>query len=1237
MDIDALARKIQYRFVGAHSSRPTHPDPLITTRKVPQGGVGFFIHEHLYAHTQVHRTSSTFLMWLRINMRQGARPVFVGCFYALDVSYNKSDVSRRYALLSQDIQELSEEGSIIVLGDFNAHAYHAHARAREHHNTSVFRNLLTDHDLDCLNWRKARGKHSFVRSPTKGTMVDYIIATSDVASTAHDVTIHDTMNFLQTDHRPVSAYFPFNSRQNPTVLPRRYMLSKVEWDEFFKSQEHVLGAEEFLVKLTNLAAQGAIEEMWSLFSGTVLSNAHEIIPVAHAKLLKQRLPRRHQWSPEIANLHNKLATSWNTWQEALESTGESNATDALKEEYREARRMVHRQSERHQKTIQLAALEQNMSAVRKDPNSLFTIFNPNNNNSSHIQADSIRGEGGSVLSGAAALPAWEAAFTPTSEHLAPESAADKAFASATKEQCRLARTSTLEDGELDKPIELQEVKDARKRLRRGTAGQSRDGLIPEFLGPGTRTLPNLDRALHILFSACWKYERVPQAWKCAVIVPLHKRGDPLDPSNFRPISLLDVVSKLFSSIIQRRLCEHLEAGEHISPHQHGFRRGYSTADCALAMSEIIQQRWKDKLKTFVCFVDIRKAYDTVWHDGLFLSLMNRGVKGHLLRVLMSWYEGGTSRVRVNNNLSEPIPMNMGIRQGNVNSTLEYIVFMDELCRELEASSLGVHVKGVWVGALFYADDFVLLAETAEQLQRLLDIVQAHSLRWQYRVSCKKTHTMVFSEKVVAPEEHKWSIYGEELKQVESLPYLGFAINSTLSWTSESKKRCGNMNNNVRRCIRAGMRHGSLPPRHALIIYKSFVKQAVMSGAEAWFPGSFHRGKLESAENSAMRAMVACSRTTFSMAMRGDLGLPSITHSIHQRCLTYFAKTLHRQDSALVKHILLQSFQSGRCTPYALHMRWLQRKYQLGWWREKEGGLPVIHPGWRKKIETQVKEQIVTEWNEKVAGIAPPAIPGAKRKKDSKPKVMNPLSQTQKFVGSLTHNLFEPQPFLSYLPPSTARARLLLRTGSDISMASWRDRELRNPAPLSMEPHVLPPTDTPTRLGPEQLPPSPPPQSPHTSVTSTPSSPASPATSDTSYVPSDAPSPSSVSSDNFRLHECLLCGSRDVLLAKHLLLDPGCGHAAVVAARSAARVELEAGLSKISHLTGPERTDILTKIERDANCWLGEMSALLALLEEEGPPPRKRRTLPRALDELLARLSSSVLQARNNALRKLAQS
>lgn len=131
---------------------------------------------------------------------------------------------------------------------------------------------------------------------------------------------------------------------------------------------------------------------------------------------------------------------------------------------------------------------------------------------------------------------------------------------------------------------------------------------------------------------------LPNDWLFGKIKPIYKnKGDSLDPNNYRPITLLSCLGKLFTAALNERLNMFLEENNLLNENQAGFRKHHSTTDHIFTLYSLIELMKYEKKKLFCCFVDFSKAFDSVWRIGLWRKLINTHVNGNFLRVLQNMY------------------------------------------------------------------------------------------------------------------------------------------------------------------------------------------------------------------------------------------------------------------------------------------------------------------------------------------------------------------------------------------------------------------------------------------------------------------------------------------------------------------------------------------------------------------------------------------------------------------------
>jgi hypothetical protein len=188
------------------------------------------------------------------------------------------------------------------------------------------------------------------------------------------------------------------------------------------------------------------------------------------------------------------------------------------------------------------------------------------------------------------------------------------------------RSGRYKDGRvLNVDISLEEVERAVGKLKSGKA-DGVDGVIPEILKYGG---DNMVEAVYELCRLVWEREKLPQDWMKALIFPVAKKGSKDHMGNYRGISLLSVVGKVFGTVLNARVIGWAEGV--LVDEQFGFRPSRGCRDPLFVLREIVMNRGRKSV--FAAYMDIRNAYPSVWRDGLWWKLWRMGVRGKMQRVL----------------------------------------------------------------------------------------------------------------------------------------------------------------------------------------------------------------------------------------------------------------------------------------------------------------------------------------------------------------------------------------------------------------------------------------------------------------------------------------------------------------------------------------------------------------------------------------------------------------------------
>ena len=295
-------------------------------------------------------------------------------------------------------------------------------------------------------------------------------------------------------------------------------------------------------------------------------------------------------------------------------------------------------------------------------------------------------------------------------------------------------------------------------------------------------IPTLHIILQDLLNICVFHGYHPRAWKRAWALMAHKPSKRRsDPCSYRPISLLCCLSKVFEAIMTKRLMSWAENTDKLPTEQSGFRKHHSTNDKLFELTQAVCQAQRLSRRVGAIFLDIEKAFDRVWHNGLRHELLHMNAPALLLRWISSFLRDRTVKVRILGRTSREIAINYGVPQGSPISPLLFLLYMSKLPKLLPNTRRSL-----------FADDFMIYTESSitrshliqSNLQTSMDALTLYNSDHRIILSCTKSVRVLFERRKsnrLKPQDVTYN--GQVIPSSSSVKFLGITFDSALTFRS----------------------------------------------------------------------------------------------------------------------------------------------------------------------------------------------------------------------------------------------------------------------------------------------------------------------------------------------------------------------------------------------------------------------------------------------------------------------
>ena len=463
-------------------------------------------------------------------------------------------------------------------------------------------------------------------------------------------------------------------------------------------------------------------------------------------------------------------------------------------------------------------------------------------------------------------------------------------------------------------ITNQDVIDQLKNLD-VTKAYGLDNISPRFLKLGYEYLHD---SITKLFNYSLRNKIFPTVWKLAYVTPLYKKNNPSEVGNYRPVSILNTLSKVFEKIIFKYMYNFFIDENIISPFQSGFLPGFSTISQLIEIHYKLAFALENKKETRMVFLDISKAFDRVWHHGLIYKLKGCGIEGNLLEWIENYLFERKQCVKIKGVSSDLNMIKAGVPQGSVLGPLLFLIFINDLTKQIDKCNIRL-----------FADDTCLFSSSTNRNQIAANInhdlnkVQQWATFWQVEFGAHKSKVLNISNRLNQDNLPQILLNDTQIENVQSHKHLGIILDTKLSWSNYVDyihTKC------MKRLDIMKKLKYKIDRRSLETIYKCFIRPIIEYGNFLYVGAKqIHLNKISYIEKEAERLVTGATKRCSTILMESECGWNNLANRRTEQCLLLIYKIINNLSPMYLSDILTNLTQ-------------LQNRYSL---RNNDLRLPLI--------------------------------------------------------------------------------------------------------------------------------------------------------------------------------------------------------------------------------------------------------------------------------------------------------
>ena len=626
--------------------------------------------------------------------------------------------------LEEILNTYSPTHAVLLLGDMNASLHQ-----RKGNNQDA---LLTDFVVSNKLYLLQNGIETFLHpNKTDRAEIDYILSNSQSNQILKAVTVENETSLNTSDHLPVTGILNLNLSSRTKGKHVTRIVCKPKWDRCDRDsyrrsiRENLLPFDAF-----HLSTDSNIDilEPLSHLNAVLKKATYDSIPKFRAERIVKEI-RSRPWSVRIQEAVKACHLAWWEWRKSGEPKDKDNP---LVLQRKSAKQNLRKEQRQEAARLRRDKVEEIMNA--SDDSRVFYKLIGEQRKGSNTLLQTLVVNGKERESPDEIRTGWAEHFQELATPLS-NPRFDEKYKQMVDADVEVIEQICKEDNIRMDPITEKEVKAALKRLNNNKA--------VDVMGLTAEHFKLAGQELSVFLTCFLNYVidmgTVSVVLKEGILTPIFKKGDPSNPGNYRGITVTPVLLKILEHILNARHSQILMNTQ--SRLQKGFTPGCSSLNAAFILSECILESAMNKQDLFLTTLDTQKAFDVVDQNSLLRKLYLDGIRGNDWLLLKELYSDCSSRIKWAGELSDPINIKQGVRQGGVLSTGHYKRYNNPLLLQLEEGYSGIKIGSISIPHVTVADDLAILAGSKSENQVMVWDVEDSSNRERYCVHPAKSHIL----------------------------------------------------------------------------------------------------------------------------------------------------------------------------------------------------------------------------------------------------------------------------------------------------------------------------------------------------------------------------------------------------------------------------------------------------------------------------------------------------------------